>query len=294
MLTNDHLMQAFESAGAAEGVTYLSVPLTSGIRLIQFLDYLAASDEELDAIDPARVQKEVLELNVRDARRAAQILRSLRRIGIVVDPSCMLVEGWSQFDYNSFWFEMISTFPTTVALQPGWEYSAGSRSEVGLAISRKLSFIDLQGEEMSVHEVETIADSAVERIAHQFPNLDLSKLNLPNLRSPQHFTPSAASQAFEWLVRERTYQVNKFGTVADDKHTLQGLNEDGWWWQQLMNYFHRARILGLEIPGGRQALAKFVATGCGLLESVVRTHGPLPAPGVPSGEVRFVDDDLSA
>ena len=95
---------------------------------------------------------------------------------------------------------------------------------------------------------------------------------------------SAGSQTFDWLVGERQYQVTKFGTAADDAHTAEGLDGDSWWWHQLTTYFHRSRVLGLETPLGRQALAKFVATGCGLLESVVRMHGPLPAPGVPSGE----------
>ena len=35
-------------------------------------------------------------------------------------------------------------------------------------------------------------------------------------------------------------------------------------WQQLTNYFGRAQLLGLDTQAGRQALAKFVATGCGL------------------------------
>jgi hypothetical protein len=91
---------------------------------------------------------------------------------------------------------------------------------------------------------------------------------------------------FNWLVRERNYQLAKFGTDRDDANTREsGLVEGGWWTNQLAMYYHRARVLELENIRGRQALAKFVATACGLLESVVRLHGPLPEAAVPSGTV---------
>lgn len=93
----------------------------------------------------------------------------------------------------------------------------------------------------------------------------------------------AAAEVLGWLRGERSYQMAKFGVAADDEHTKAGLGQDQWWWRQLTTYFHRAGVLGLENELGRQALAKFVSTSCGLLESVVRLYGHLPPPGVPSG-----------
>jgi len=87
----------------------------------------------------------------------------------------------------------------------------------------------------------------------------------------------------DWLRDERNYQVEKFGLTADDTHTEEHPDLAGWWDQQLNTYIGRARTLGLETPGGRQAFAKFVATSLGLLESAIRLFGPLPEPGVPSG-----------
>lgn len=81
----------------------------------------------------------------------------------------------------------------------------------------------------------------------------------------------------QWLKDERDYTINKFGLEVDDTRDKQ------WWDQQFSNYFHRAYLLGLDTPNGRQAAAKFVATALGFLESVVRVHGELPEPGVPSG-----------
>lgn len=94
----------------------------------------------------------------------------------------------------------------------------------------------------------------------------------------------------KWLSDERSYQVGKFGIESDDEHveTFNLLGDDprpdNWWDDQLQNYYHRAKILSLQTPNGRQALAKFVATAVGMLEACVRVYGPLPEPGVTSGE----------
>lgn len=90
-----------------------------------------------------------------------------------------------------------------------------------------------------------------------------------------------------WLSGERSYTIGKFGLDADNEHIAEFVAlgvEEGWWDQQFANYLHRAKVLGLDTPAGRQAAAKFVATAVGFLEAVVRQYGPLPEPGVPSGE----------
>jgi hypothetical protein len=91
----------------------------------------------------------------------------------------------------------------------------------------------------------------------------------------------------EWLAKEREYTIAKFGLELDNQHVQDlavGDDNDKWWEQQFNNYLHRVSILGPDTPAGRQAAAKFVATAIGFLEAIVRVHGPLPKPGVPSGE----------
>lgn len=89
----------------------------------------------------------------------------------------------------------------------------------------------------------------------------------------------------DWLVGEVAWTQAKFGIEADDEHTRQFAEGDHTWWdQQLDNYYHRAKVLGLDTSGGRQALAKYVSTAQGFLMAAVRLYGPLPRPGVPSGE----------
>lgn len=94
----------------------------------------------------------------------------------------------------------------------------------------------------------------------------------------------------QWLVYEREYTLDKFGKDQDQRHVKEfhelrtESSADNWWDQQLENYYHRFQVLGLDTPNGRQALAKFVSTALGMLTAAVQVYGPLPEPGVSSGE----------
>lgn len=287
MLTNTHLLQAFEALGASTGVLYMSVPITSGRREVALLDELGVSVEVLRSHHRDRWTREVLEANGEVARNLGDRLRADNPGRLVVNPAHMSVGGWAQDDYNAFWVTLMERYATSLAATPGWEFSRGARGEVGFAVALGRPVVDLSG---STLDIETLrahdASARAElsglgwsdcRIESYLPALDFE--------GKPAIEPSPQSKVFEWLIREREYQVRKFGIDLDDQHTREGLGEDGWWWRQLTTYYHRAGVLGLASPVGRQALAKYVATACGLLESVFRVHGTLPPPGVPSGEL---------
>ena len=52
------------------------------------------------------------------------------------------------------------------------------------------------------------------------------------------------------------------------------------------NYLLRAVRFGLETPQGRQALGKTIVTLTHVLETAIELWGPMPAPGVASGEIQ--------
>lgn len=95
----------------------------------------------------------------------------------------------------------------------------------------------------------------------------------------------------KWLHDEREYQTNKFDyTEQDDTHTRDFLNGlvltsgELFWDRQINTYIHRAQVLGIDTPAGRQAVLKAAATTVAFAESVVRMYGIVPEPGVTSGE----------
>lgn len=82
--------------------------------------------------------------------------------------------------------------------------------------------------------------------------------------------------------------------LHDERLKLDGVNDESFWFRQIFQYVDRARIFGLDTFQGRQALAKSIMTMIGCIESVIRVYGPLPAPGVPSGEIKEWDDNQTA
>jgi hypothetical protein len=105
---------------------------------------------------------------------------------------------------------------------------------------------------------------------------------------------SDCADALRWIKEERVYARTKWSTDAyDDVTRVSVLAESDrpatalptwdFWIQQ---YLHRALLLGLNTPNGMQAVGKLATTAAAMLDSVGRLYGPLPAPGLPSGEIK--------
>lgn len=101
--------------------------------------------------------------------------------------------------------------------------------------------------------------------------------------------PDERTARIHWLVwyqKELDYVDNKFDDQRNGHDTdmlEHGLDEDGFWRRQIFQYLDRINLFTLELPQGRQALAKMCMTAIGCLESAIRVHGPLPEPGHSSG-----------
>jgi hypothetical protein len=164
--------------GAALGdrrATYVSVPITTGPRLVEWYRQLAEQGRPLP--DPRRPEgnderrQAVIEPNLRDA--AAFVAEVRRRVGspspgqgsawsyvglewafggapaqagdgtAVIDPSRLRdVPGWRQEDYIAFWEAVIERFAGRVVLAQGWNYSFGCAHEFLYAVGRGLPTLD--------------------------------------------------------------------------------------------------------------------------------------------------------
>lgn len=96
----------------------------------------------------------------------------------------------------------------------------------------------------------------------------------------------------QWLVKEWSYSDKKFPPEvrerSDERMAARpdfSAGPEGAWWRTMIDqYLHRASVLGLDTPLGRQALMKALNTLFPACESMVRVYGMPPAPGVNSGE----------
>lgn len=281
MLQTRHLLQALEAAGADHNVVYVSVPITSGEREISLMNALGVRNaDELRATHRDRWLSDVVRPNEEAAHACATLVRAAPwTVGtVVVDPSRMTVEGWSQDDYNAFWVELMRRHVRKLVASPGWAYSRGARIEVELALSLGIEIVDINGTLLKREAVELEASAARSALLDDGWRSEEVDAYLPPLSdtSSADLRPSAQSDIFAWLIAERQHQVSAFGPDVDDSRTTNdGLKDGGWWQSQLNKYWTCAKERGLDDPNGRLALAKYVATACGLLESSVRIHGPI-------------------
>ena len=286
-------LECFAAAGAERGLFYLSVPITTGRREFLLMREFGVDRATLRETYREKWLDRVVRANERDALLWTATFSEGVGLGhLVVNPGRLQRDAWTQEHYDELWTSLLRTYPAQVVATPDWAFSRGARVEVALARELGLRVLSLDGTVLTeadlaeqLHEADARLASWGFDAAAVLPPLDLGAA--PERAAHGERPPVYdAMQVFSWLIRERNYQLHKFGVAQDDDHTRgDGLSQDGWWWRQLLNYYHRASVLGLDAANGRQALAKFTATACGLTESVIRVYGPLPEPGHPSGHV---------
>lgn len=99
----------------------------------------------------------------------------------------------------------------------------------------------------------------------------------------------ARAHVMAWVRAERRADADRKYSAANEDQVRTAIVEgrhaetlDGF----LAAYIDRARVLGLDTPGGRQALAKAGVTILDFLEHAVVAFGDMPEPGHSSGEIR--------
>ena len=102
-----------------------------------------------------------------------------------------------------------------------------------------------------------------------------------NLHEPDEHTLAileSRTKLRQWIIGERVYADSKYPikTIHESHMAADGIE---WWEVFLMNYYGRARTLGLDTERGRQALGKMITTAMDCLETAIRVYGELPPPG---------------
>ena len=95
----------------------------------------------------------------------------------------------------------------------------------------------------------------------------------------------ARAEALAWLNAERGYVQAKWGVARPEIDAELAEDHGERFTRDVEMYLHRARVLGLANPLGRQALAKGLSTMLEYVTSVVLVYGDFPPAGVPSGEL---------
>lgn len=122
------IRQAWISAFGSRKVSYLSGPITTGLR---FLDWWKEAGCRLDpqsADYAAALRAAVIAPNEAAIKRMAELLRP-SSADPIIEPASLFVSDWTQRDYIELWESFIADHAARILLMDGWEYSAGCSAE---------------------------------------------------------------------------------------------------------------------------------------------------------------------
>lgn len=98
-------------------------------------------------------------------------------------------------------------------------------------------------------------------------------------------------RVIEWVRDEwEAHSDEKYASQLPqhEKYLLEeGVGPDSWWRNIILQYMHRAHIVGLDTPEGQQLLYKTAATVLDCCSTSFRVYGDPPLPGYPSGEIHL-------
>jgi hypothetical protein len=136
------IIGAWDCALADSRVTYLSGPITTGLRYAQQVWSGASADAARE-----RARQE----NIDDLLATAKRLRK-QRGEIIVEPASLDLPGWSQAEYHRLWEKLIERHARLVIFMPGWEYSVGCALEFAHASAHDIRTEALLGTSISIND----------------------------------------------------------------------------------------------------------------------------------------------
>ena len=279
-------------AGSQMRITYVVVPVKTGFREFALMRELDCSRNDLRLHHTARWHRDVLEPNLSEAQKYSREARRQYPGSLVFDPSQLGVGGTMTVNYLALSDLLLEQYAIRIVATPDWALSLGARHEIEKAHSLGRPIVDTFGKSLSTSDLE-IADRDARRglkergwpddlVASLLPVLEINRNRLAeSIEEP--VVLNASETVFRWLHEERQHQRRWYSEVDDDRTRLSFHDKsENSWWARLIKYWDQAEIRGADNRSGREHLAKFAAVAIGMLESIVRVHGELPEPAVPT------------
>jgi hypothetical protein len=142
------LLLALDCVERERSATYVSGPITTGRRFVEW--YLRAGY----AFDPSSadyriaIREQVICANEQEILGHASLLRGTTG-GVVIEPTSLRIDKWSQADFHRFWGIVIERYCRRMVVLDGWEYSVGCVVEFRRAINGGVCVQRTSGEELS-------------------------------------------------------------------------------------------------------------------------------------------------
>jgi hypothetical protein len=168
-----------------EKAVYMSAPITSGKRLIEFHKKNGSHLKPKYIYSTKDISIQVAKYNRLHAEDIAKKVR--RKInGMVIDPTLVAdLNGWTQDDYRFLWGKVIEKYASTVVCIDDWNYSNGCAYEFLIATQSKIETLDENLNSLSLDKGMILIQRAIEDLEQcllptnflQSVIAELSKLN---------------------------------------------------------------------------------------------------------------------
>lgn len=132
-LEQDALLQVFNCVVGGRNAVYVSGPITTGRRFIDWYLLKGHALENHSNVYQSVKYEDVLSKNESDIIGVAHALRKTSTIP-VIEPASLHITSWDQQDYHRFWTETLRRFVSRVVLIDGWQYSIGCVIEFHYAV----------------------------------------------------------------------------------------------------------------------------------------------------------------
>jgi len=161
------LSEAFACTVSGRTAWYVSSPLTSGERSLEWRRRYSEHGAKATAQLSESFRRDVLALNRGDAARFVEGLRA-RTTQVVINPSALAdIPHWTQSDYRVLWASVIERYVSTVVFRDGWQHSNGCAWELLTAYvaDRRLLREDLSP--LGIAEAQTLVETAISAVGER-------------------------------------------------------------------------------------------------------------------------------
>lgn len=164
------ILQTWLSAFGDTKVSYISGPITTGPRFIEWFEtegkYL--QPEEFSA----EKRKKVIQPNSNDIIKEAERIRAFWPV-TVVEPASFFIREWSQEDYLELWTKFIETHVDRLLFMSGWETSVGCVIEYCRAVEHGKERLTLDGAPIAIDRAVALVEKTLETaLASQLTDKD--------------------------------------------------------------------------------------------------------------------------
>jgi hypothetical protein len=189
------LLSVLDSLGVrAQSCVYVSTPISTGIRYLQWLENSAAAPEP-GSHEYEIARRQVKSANLDSARALITSARESFPMDLVIDPTALIdIRGWQQSDYHLYWMQVITRYVHTMIFSDGWQYSEGCAVEFAAAKSAGLNTVDARHQTIDLATGLGMVEVSIARYANVGSDsevLDQVLRSLQDARDPVAGTAAA-------------------------------------------------------------------------------------------------------